>query len=77
MTEYNKKVGEVFLLQGQLYDINKRFAERQNEVDKLRKQTFDKAVIKYIESPNTDKCMSSTKFVQLYNSTIPTSATTN
>lgn len=69
---YLAKAGEAFVLQGQVYEANTKLSAIEEEAKQLRKRKFDKAVVKYVETVGTTKCLSSTEFVQLYNSTIPT-----
>lgn len=72
LNDYIAKAGEAFVLQGQVYEANTRLVAAEEEARKLRKRKFDKAVVKYVETVGTTKCLSSPEFVQLYNSTIPT-----
>lgn len=72
LNSYLTKVGEAFVLQGQVYEANTKLAAVEEEAKQLRKRKFDKAVVKYVETVGTTKCLSSPEFVQLYNSTIPT-----
>ena len=73
LNEYLAKAGEAFVLQGQVYEANTKLVAAEEEAKQLRKRKFDKAVVKYVETVGTTKCLSSPEFVQLYNSTIPTS----
>lgn len=75
LNEYLAKAGEAFVLQGQVYEANTKLSAIEEEARQLRKRKFDKAVVKYVETVGTTKCLSSAEFVQLYNSTIPTSDT--
>lgn len=72
LNEYLAKAGEAFVLQGQVYEANTKLVAAEEEAKQLRKRKFDKAVVKYVETVGTTKCLSSPEFVQLYNSTIPT-----
>ena len=74
--DYLTKAGEAFVLQGQVYEANTKLVQAEEEAKSLRKRRFDKAVVKYVETVGTTKCLSSPEFVQLYNSTIPTTDTT-
>ena len=76
LNDYLTKAGEAFVLQGQVYEANTKLSAIEEEAKQLRKRRFDKAVVKYVETVGTTKCLSSPEFVQLYNSTIPTSDTT-
>lgn len=76
LNEYLTKAGEAFVLQGQVYEANTKLVAVEEEAKQLRKRKFDKVVVKYVETIGTAKCLSSPEFVQLYNSTIPTSDTT-
>lgn len=73
---YLAKAGEAFILQGQVYESNTKLVAIEEEAKQLRKRKFDKAVVKYVETVGTARCLSSPEFVQLYNSTIPTTNTT-
>ena len=64
------------MLQGKVYEANIKLVAAVEEAKQLRKRRFDKAVVKYVETVGTTKCLSSPEFVQLYNSTIPTADTT-
>jgi hypothetical protein len=70
LNSYLAKAGETFLLQGQVYETDKKLVELEEEAKKLRERKFDKAVVKYVQSVGTNKCLSSPEFVQLYNSTL-------
>lgn len=72
LNDYLVKAGEAFVLQGQVYEANTKLVAAEEEAKQLRKRRFDKAVVKYVETVGTTKCLSSPEFVQLYNSTIPT-----
>lgn len=72
LNNYLTKAGEAFILQGQVYEANTKLVAIEEEAKQLRKRKFDKAVVKYVETAGTAKCLSSPEFVQLYNSTIPT-----
>lgn len=72
LSAYLTKAGEAFVLQGQVYEANTKLYAIEEEAKQLRKRKFDKAVVKYVETVGTTKCLSSPEFVQLYNSTIPT-----
>lgn len=72
LNNYLAKAGEAFVLQGQVYEANTKLVTAEEEAKQLRKRKFDKAVVKYVETVGTTKCLSSPEFVQLYNSTIPT-----
>lgn len=76
LNNYLAKAGEAFVLQGQVYEANTKLVAVEEEAKQLRKRKFDKAVVKYVETVGTTKCLSSPEFVQLYNSTIPTTNTT-
>lgn len=76
LNDYLAKAGEAFVLQGQVYEANTKLVQAEEEAKQLRKRKFDKAVVKYVETVGTAKCLSSPEFVQLYNSTIPTTNTT-
>ena len=76
LNDYLAKAGEAFVLQGQVYEANTKLVQAEEEAKQLRKRKFDKAVVKYVETVGTTKCLSSTEFVQLYNSTMPTADTT-
>ena len=75
LSAYLTKAGEAFVLQGQVYEANTKLAQAEEEAKSLRKRRFDKAVVKYVETVGATKCLSSPEFVQLYNSTIPTTNT--
>lgn len=75
LNDYLAKAGEAFVLQGQVYEANTKLVQAEEEAKSLRKRKFDKAVVKYVETVGTTKCLSSPEFVQLYNSTIPTADT--
>ena len=75
LNEYLSKAGEAFVLQGQVFEANTKLIAAEEEAKQLRKRKFDKAVVKYVETVGTAKCLSSPEFVQLYNSTIPTTYT--
>lgn len=75
LNDYLSKAGEAFVLQGQVYEANTRLMQAEEEAKNLRKRKFDKAVVKYVKTVGTTKCLSSPEFVQLYNSTIPTANT--
>ena len=75
LNDYLAKAGEAFVLQGQVYEANAKLVAVEEEAKQLRKRRFDKAVVKYVETVGTTKCLSSPEFVQLYNSTIPTTNT--
>lgn len=75
LNEYLAKAREAFVLQGQVYEANTKLFAIEEEAKQLRKRKFDKAVVKYVETVSTAKCLSSPEFVQLYNSTIPTTYT--
>lgn len=72
LNNYLAKAGEAFVLQGQVYEANTKLVQTEEEAKGLRKRKFDKAVVKYVQTVSTNKCLSSPEFVQLYNSTIPT-----
>ena len=72
LNEYLVKAGEAFVLQGQVYEANTKLVAVEEEAKQLRKRKFDKAVVKYVQTVGTNKCLSSPEFVQLYNSTVPT-----
>lgn len=72
LNDYLAKAGEAFVLQGQVYEANTKLVQAEEEAKSLRKRKFDKAVVKYVQTVGTNKCLSSPEFVQLYNSTIPT-----
>lgn len=76
LNDYLAKAGEAFVLQGQVHEANTKLVQAEEEAKGLRKRKFDKAVVKYVQAVGTNKCLSSPEFVQLYNSTIPTSYTT-
>ena len=76
LNDYLTKAGEAFVLQGQVYEANTKLSAIEEEAKQLRKRKFDKAVVKYVETVGTTKCLSSPEFVQLYNSTVPTTNTT-
>ena len=76
LNDYLTKAGEAFVLQGQVYEANTKLAQAEEEAKGLRRRKFDKAVVKYVQTVGTTKCLSSPEFVQLYNSTVPTSDTT-
>ena len=76
LNDYLAKAGEAFVLQGQVYEANTRLVQAEEEAKSLRKRKLDKAVVKYVQTIGTNKCLSSPEFVQLYNSTVPTSNTT-
>lgn len=76
LTGYLVKAGEAFVLQGQVYEANEKLAAVEEEAKKLRERKFDKAVVKYVQTIGTSKCLSSPEFVQLYNSTLQTPNTT-
>lgn len=76
LNDYLAKAGEAFVLQGQVYEANTKLVQAEEEAKNLRKRKFDKAVVRYVQTVGTNKCLSSPEFVQLYNSTIPTSDTT-
>lgn len=59
-------------LQGVIQKMSEELIKAEDEAKQLRKRKFDKAVVKYVETVGTAKCLSSPEFVQLYNSTIPT-----
>ena len=63
-------------LQGVVQKMSEELIKAEEEAKQLRRRKFDKAVVKYVETVGTNKCLSSTEFVQLYNSTIPTTNTT-
>ena len=63
-------------LQGIVQKMSEELIKAEEEAKQLRRRKFDKAVVKYVETVGTTKCLSSPEFVQLYNSTIPTSDTT-
>lgn len=73
LKEYLTKAGEAFVLQGKVYEANTKLVAVEEEAKQLRKRRFDKAVVRYVETVGTTKCLSSPEFVQLYNSTIPAS----
>ena len=75
LSAYLTKAGEAFVLQGKVYEANTKLVAVEEEAKQLRKRKFDKAVVKYVETVGTTKCLSSPEFVQLYNSTIPTANT--
>ncbi len=75
LNEYLVKVGEAFVLQGKVYEANTKLVQAEEEAKSLRKRKFDKATVKYVQGVGNNKCLSSAEFVQLYNSTIPTSNT--
>ena len=75
LSAYLTKAGEAFVLQGQVYEANTKLVQAEEEAKSLRKRRFDKAVVKYVETVGTTKCLSSPEFVQLYNSTVPTTYT--
>lgn len=75
LNDYLAKAGEVFVLQGQVYEANTKLVAIEEEARQLRKRKFDKSVVKYVETVGTTKCLSSPEFVQLYNSTISTTNT--
>lgn len=72
LNDYLTKAGEAFVLQGQVYEANTKLVAIEEEAKQLRKRKFDKAVVKYVETVGPTRCLSSPEFVQLYNSTIPT-----
>lgn len=72
LSGYLTKAGEAFILQGQVYEVSKQLAAIEEEAKDLRKRKFDKAVVKYVQTVGTSKCLSSPEFVQLYNSTLQT-----
>ena len=72
LNAYLTKAGEAFVLQGKVYEANTKLVAVEEEAKQLRKRRFDKAVVKYVETVGTAKCLSSPEFVQLYNSTIQT-----
>ena len=76
LNEYLAKAGEAFVLQGEVYEANTKLVAVEEEAKQLRKRRFDKAVVKYVETVGTTRCLSSPEFVQLYNSTVPTADTT-
>lgn len=76
LNNYLAKAGEAFVLQGQVYEANTRLVQAEEEAKDLRKRKFDKAVVKYVKTVGDNKYLSSSEFVQLYNSTIPTPDTT-
>lgn len=63
-------------LQGVVQKMSEELIKAEEEAKQLRRRKFDKAVVKYVETVGTTKCLSSPEFVQLYNSTIPTADTT-
>jgi hypothetical protein len=75
LSAYLAKAGEAFVLQGQVYEANTKLIQAEEEAKQLRKRRFDKAVVRYVETVGTTKCLSSPEFVQLYNSTVPTANT--
>ena len=76
LNDYLTKAGEAFVLQGQVHEANTKLIQAEEEAKNLRKRKFDKAVVKYVQTVGANKCLSSPEFVQLYNSTVPTSNTT-
>lgn len=72
LSSYLTKAGEAFILQGQVYEANKQLVVLEEEAKGLRKRKFDKAVVNYVQTISTSKCLSSPEFVQLYNSTLQT-----
>ena len=70
LNDYLAKAGEAFVLQGQVYEANTKLMQAEEEAKGLRKRKFDKAVVKYVQTVGTNKCLSSPEFVQLYNSTL-------
>lgn len=76
LNAYLVKAGEAFVLQGQVYEASTKLIAAEEEARQLRRRKFDKAVVKYVETIGTSKCLSSPEFVQFYNSTIPTTNTT-
>ena len=62
-------------LQGVIQKMSEELIKAEEEAKQLRRRKFDKAVVKYVETVGTTKCLSSPEFVQLYNSTIPTTNT--
>lgn len=72
LNAYLAKAGEAFMLQGKVYEANTKLSAIEEEAKQLRKRKFDKAVVRYVETVGTTKCLSSPEFVQLYNSTIST-----
>lgn len=76
LNDYLAKAGEAFILQGQIYEANTKLMQAEEEAKNLRKRKFDKAVVKYVQTVGSNKCLSSPEFVQLYNSTLQTTNTT-
>ena len=62
-------------LQTVVQKMSEELLKAEEEAKGLRKRKFDKAVVKYVQTVGTNKCLSSPEFVQLYNSTIPTANT--